>query len=29
MTIPAFIATLPAERQQLLSQLHEIIIQKD
>ena len=29
MTIPAFIATQPAERQKLLSQLHEIIIQKD
>jgi Domain of unknown function (DU1801) len=29
MTIPAFIATQPVERQQLLSQLHEIIIQKD
>ena len=29
MTIPEFIATPPVERQELLSQLHEIIIQKD
>ncbi|GAB2810975.1 DUF1801 domain-containing protein [Ferruginibacter profundus] len=29
MTIPAFIATQPAERQELLTRLHEIIIQKD
>ena len=29
MTIPEFIATQPAERQELLTQLHEIIIQKD
>ena len=29
MTIPEFIANQPEERQALLSQLHEIIIQKD
>ncbi|MEO7047528.1 MAG: DUF1801 domain-containing protein [Ferruginibacter sp.] len=29
MTIPAFISTQPEERQELLTQLHEIIIQKD
>ena len=29
MTISAFISTQPEERQELLSQLHEIIIQKD
>jgi len=29
MTIPEFISTQPAERQELLSQLHDIIIQKD
>ena len=29
MTIPEFIASQPEERQALLSQLHEIIIQKD
>ena len=29
MTIPEFIATQPAERQELLTQLHSIIIQKD
>jgi len=29
MTISAFIASQPAERQQLLNELHEIILQKD
>ncbi len=29
MSISAFISTLPEERQELLAQLHEIIIQKD
>lgn len=29
MTIPEFISSQPADRQQLLSQLHEIIIQND
>ena len=29
MTIPEFIATQPQERQKLLSELHEIILQKD
>lgn len=29
MTIPAFISAQPEERQELLSQLHEIIMQKD
>lgn len=29
MTIPEFISIQPADRQQLLSQLHEIIIQND
>jgi hypothetical protein len=29
MSITEFISTLPEERQKLISQLHEIIIQKD
>lgn len=29
MTIPEFISVQPAERQELLTQLHDIIIQKD